>query len=54
MRCVLVGHFNFVTSSSARATFVNDAVKLIEDYGFDGMYVRLSGHSVFYRLLNTN
>lgn len=31
------GHFGFVTSASARTTFVNDAVKLIEDYGLDGM-----------------
>ncbi|KAF5381774.1 hypothetical protein D9615_005490 [Tricholomella constricta] len=31
------GHFNFVTSASARATFVADAVKLVEDYGFDGI-----------------
>ncbi|KXN88676.1 Chitinase 1 [Leucoagaricus sp. SymC.cos] len=31
------GHFNFVTSASARTNFVNDAVKLIEDYGFDGI-----------------
>ncbi|EJF63958.1 hypothetical protein DICSQDRAFT_134540 [Dichomitus squalens LYAD-421 SS1] len=31
------GHFNFVTDSSKRATFVSDAVQLIEDYGFDGI-----------------
>ncbi|KAJ2930548.1 hypothetical protein H1R20_g6536, partial [Candolleomyces eurysporus] len=31
------GHFNFVESPSARATFINDALKLIEDYGFDGI-----------------
>ncbi|TFK37028.1 glycoside hydrolase family 18 protein [Crucibulum laeve] len=31
------GHFNFVTSASARATFVSNAVQLIEDYGFDGI-----------------
>lgn len=31
------GHFNFVTSPTARATFVASAVQLIEDYGFDGM-----------------
>ncbi|KAF5366205.1 hypothetical protein D9758_005724 [Tetrapyrgos nigripes] len=31
------GHFGFVTSASSRTTFVNDAVKLIEDYGFDGI-----------------
>ncbi|KAF5366212.1 hypothetical protein D9758_005723 [Tetrapyrgos nigripes] len=31
------GHFSFVTSPSSRATFVNDAVQLIEDYGFDGI-----------------
>ncbi|KAA1477051.1 hypothetical protein DENSPDRAFT_867476 [Dentipellis sp. KUC8613] len=31
------GHFSFVTSSSLRATFVQNAVQLIEDYGFDGI-----------------
>ncbi|KAF6760385.1 glycoside hydrolase family 18 protein [Ephemerocybe angulata] len=31
------GHFGFVTSSSARDTFVADAIKLVEDYGFDGI-----------------
>ncbi|KAF9465417.1 glycosyl hydrolases family 18-domain-containing protein [Collybia nuda] len=31
------GHFNFVTSASSRATFVNSAVQLVEDYGFDGI-----------------
>ncbi|KAF8958428.1 glycosyl hydrolases family 18-domain-containing protein [Flammula alnicola] len=31
------GHFNFVTSASARATFVANAVQFIEDYGFDGI-----------------
>ncbi|PFH51661.1 carbohydrate-binding module family 5 protein [Amanita thiersii Skay4041] len=31
------GHFNFVTSSTSRGTFVSSAVKLIEDYGFDGI-----------------
>ncbi|KAF9447351.1 carbohydrate-binding module family 5 protein [Macrolepiota fuliginosa MF-IS2] len=31
------GHFGFLTSASARATFVSDAVKFIEDYGFDGI-----------------
>ncbi|KAJ7103739.1 glycoside hydrolase superfamily [Mycena epipterygia] len=31
------GHFNFVTSATARATFVTNAVQLIEDYGFDGI-----------------
>ncbi|KAF8908087.1 glycoside hydrolase superfamily [Gymnopilus junonius] len=31
------GHFNFVTSASARATFVANAVQLVEDYGFDGI-----------------
>jgi len=31
------GHFNFVTDPTARATFVSNAVQLIEDYGFDGM-----------------
>ncbi|TEB25052.1 hypothetical protein FA13DRAFT_1260153 [Coprinellus micaceus] len=31
------GHFNFVTSSAARTTFINDALKLVEDYGFDGI-----------------
>jgi chitinase len=36
------GHFNFVTSSGARAKFITDAIQLIEDYGFDGMYVRRS------------
>jgi chitinase len=33
-----IGHFNFVTNPSARATFVTNAVQLVEDYGFDGMY----------------
>ncbi|PPQ99959.1 hypothetical protein CVT24_009538 [Panaeolus cyanescens] len=31
------GHFNFVTNPSARTNFVNSAVQLIEDYGFDGI-----------------
>lgn len=31
------GHFNFVTDSSKRAAFVQSALKLIEDYGFDGI-----------------
>ncbi|KAF8154682.1 glycoside hydrolase family 18 protein [Crassisporium funariophilum] len=31
------GHFNFVTSAAARATFVSNAVQLVEDYGFDGI-----------------
>ncbi|KAL0064529.1 Chitinase 4 [Marasmius tenuissimus] len=31
------GHFNFVTNAGARTTFVNNAVQLIEDYGFDGI-----------------
>ncbi|KAH0579107.1 hypothetical protein H2248_003260 [Termitomyces sp. 'cryptogamus'] len=31
------GHFDFVTSASARATFVTSAVQFIEDYGFDGI-----------------
>jgi len=31
------GHFAFAQSTSARATFVADAVKFIEDYGFDGI-----------------
>ncbi|KAG6873710.1 hypothetical protein C0995_012174 [Termitomyces sp. Mi166 len=31
------GHFDFVTSASASATFVTSAVQLIEDYGFDGI-----------------
>ncbi|KAF8066810.1 glycosyl hydrolases family 18-domain-containing protein [Lyophyllum atratum] len=31
------GHFNFVTDSAARATFVSNAVQLVEDYGFDGV-----------------
>lgn len=31
------GNFNFLTNAAARATFVTDAVQLIEDYGFDGI-----------------
>ncbi|TRM68686.1 glycoside hydrolase family 18 protein [Schizophyllum amplum] len=31
------GHFKFVISPDARATFVADAVKIVEDYGFDGI-----------------
>ncbi|TFK96478.1 glycosyl hydrolases family 18-domain-containing protein [Pterulicium gracile] len=31
------GHFNFVTNPTARATFVNDAISFVEDYGFDGI-----------------
>ncbi|KAJ6567740.1 glycosyl hydrolases family 18-domain-containing protein [Mycena vulgaris] len=31
------GHFGFVTNAASRATFVANAVQLIEDYGFDGL-----------------
>ncbi|KAF9259245.1 hypothetical protein L218DRAFT_670920 [Marasmius fiardii PR-910] len=31
------GHFSFVTNPSARATFVQSAVQLVEDYGLDGI-----------------
>ncbi|KAF7377724.1 hypothetical protein MSAN_00195400 [Mycena sanguinolenta] len=31
------GHFAFVTNAAARATFVTDAVAMIENYGFDGI-----------------
>lgn len=31
------GHFNFVTDANKRATFVQSAVSLIENYGFDGI-----------------
>ncbi|KAH9849684.1 glycoside hydrolase superfamily [Lenzites betulinus] len=31
------GHFNFVTDATKRATFVQSAVSLIENYGFDGI-----------------
>ncbi|KAH8928943.1 carbohydrate-binding module family 5 protein [Atractiella rhizophila] len=31
------GHFNFVTSASARATFISTAITALEDYGFDGI-----------------
>ncbi|KAB5590955.1 Glycoside hydrolase family 18 protein [Ceratobasidium theobromae] len=31
------GHFDFVTSSSARATFVNSSIALMEDNGLDGI-----------------
>ncbi|KAH8103287.1 glycoside hydrolase family 18 protein [Cristinia sonorae] len=31
------GHFNFVTDANKRATFVSSALKLVEDYGFDGI-----------------
>ncbi|KAJ7273811.1 glycoside hydrolase superfamily [Mycena rebaudengoi] len=33
----IAGHFNFVTSAESRATFVSNAVQMIEDYGFDGI-----------------
>ena len=32
------GHFSFITDASKRATFVQDAVQLINDYAFDGLY----------------
>ncbi|KAG8682166.1 hypothetical protein FRC08_015146 [Ceratobasidium sp. 394] len=31
------GHFDFVTSPTARATFVNSSIALMEDNGLDGM-----------------
>ncbi|CAE7191855.1 unnamed protein product [Rhizoctonia solani] len=31
------GHFDFVTSASARATFVNSSIALMEDNGLDGI-----------------
>ncbi|KAH8923667.1 carbohydrate-binding module family 5 protein [Atractiella rhizophila] len=31
------GHFNFVTNPSARATFIQTAITLMEDCGFDGI-----------------
>ncbi|KAI0684658.1 glycoside hydrolase superfamily [Cytidiella melzeri] len=31
------GHFDFVTDAGKRTTFVNSALQLIEDYGFDGL-----------------
>ncbi|KAG8691813.1 hypothetical protein FRC09_011524 [Ceratobasidium sp. 395] len=31
------GHFNFVTSPTARATFVNSSIALMEDNGLDGL-----------------
>lgn len=31
------GHFSFVTDSGKRQAFVNSALQLIEDYGFDGL-----------------
>ncbi|KAI0366008.1 hypothetical protein BV20DRAFT_1056021 [Pilatotrama ljubarskyi] len=31
------GHFNFVTDATKRTTFVNSAVSLVENYGFDGI-----------------
>jgi hypothetical protein len=33
------GHFNFITNSAARATFISSAIALLEDNGLDGMYV---------------
>jgi GH18 family chitinase len=38
------GHFDFVTSASARATFVNSSIALMEDNGLDGMYVTMWAH----------
>ena len=32
------GHFAFVTTQSKRATFINNTITFIEDYGFDGVY----------------
>ncbi|KAI5117053.1 hypothetical protein M0805_005292 [Coniferiporia weirii] len=31
------GHFNFVSDATSRTTFVNTAVQMIKDYGFDGI-----------------
>ncbi|KAG5635930.1 hypothetical protein H0H81_009643 [Sphagnurus paluster] len=33
------GNFDFVTNPAARATFVQSAVQVVEDYGFDGVDV---------------
>lgn len=34
---IFKGHFSFVTSPSSRATFVSNAVNIMETYGFDGI-----------------
>ena len=31
------GHFEFITDDAKRATFVQDAVAAVENYGLDGM-----------------
>lgn len=31
------GHYDFVTDPAKRTNFVNSAVQLVEDYGFDGL-----------------
>jgi len=31
------GHFDFLSNAAARTKFVEDAVKMVEDYGFDGV-----------------
>jgi len=31
------GHFNFIISASARATFISTSIQIMEDNGLDGM-----------------
>ena len=44
------GHFAFVTNPTLRATFISSAIRLIKDYGFDGMCVAPFCSRIYYGL----
>ena len=37
-------HMDFITDASKRGAFISSAIQLINDYGFDGMYVYVQSY----------